>query len=171
MEFNNNSMGKFFSIFLLYLSMNVLVSAVDSYDSYALLSEPGGFCQSISTNAAGTMLATGSYDDNVYIYSISNSGVSISQTITGFNEDVNSVGFSTDGVTFFGTELNGGIKVFKDNGSGQFASHQNISGSATQGGCMSGDAQFLVRSENPMLRIYKINASSQYDSLQNISIP
>ena len=140
MAFINISMSKFFSIFLLSLSLTVLVSAVDSFDFYALLSEPKGFCQSISADASSTMLATGSYDDKVYVYSIADSGVSISQTLTGFNGDINSVGFSTDGVTLFGTEFQGGVKVFKKNESGQFISHQNISGSATQGGCISGDA-------------------------------
>ena len=89
------------------------------------------------------MIATGSYDDNLYVYSISNSGVNLSQTITGSNGDINSLGFSTDGVTLFGTELNGGVRVYKQSG-GQFASHQNISGTGARGGCMSGDAQFLA---------------------------
>ena len=164
-------MSKFFSIFLLSPSLTVLVCAVDSFDSYALLTEPRGFCQSISTDASSTMLATGSYDDNVYIYSISNSGVRISQILTGFNGDVNSLGFSIDGVTLFATELNGGIKVFKKSRGGQFISYQNISGFASQGGCMTNDARFLARSEGTTLRIYKANLFSQYDSLQNISIP
>ena len=146
MEFINISMGKFFSIFLLSLSLTTIVGAVNSFDFYALLTEPEGYCQFISTDASSTMLATGGYDDKLYIYSINNSGVKISQTITGFNGDINSVGFSGDGVTLFATEQGEGARVYKKDGDGHFASHQNISGLRTQGGCISSDAQFLARS-------------------------
>ena len=124
----------FFSYFLA-----ALVSAADAYDPYTTLSDAGSFIGTLESNQNSDTVIGGSTDNNIYVYSVGNSGVSLSQTITGFG-NLSSISLSSDGETLFTTDRWGSPEIFKSNSSGQYASHQNINASNSSAGCISDDA-------------------------------
>ena len=162
-------MSKLFFRILFGSFLAALVSAADAYDPYTTLSDASNFIAILESNQNSDTVIGGGTDNSIYVYSVGNSGVSLSQTITGF-ANLSSIALSSDGETLFATDLRGNAKIFARNSSGQYVSHQNISAANSSAGCISDNAEYIAFQEVfGTYQIHKLNNTGQYNSFQNIT--